>query len=79
MAVDLDTEGFEPVLELVGDGLTAVVRQNDAADVEADAAEGVDKAEGIVVVGDAEVAAALAAFNVVGGDGDDDLGLVLHF
>ena len=31
------------------------------------------------VVGDAEVAAALAALDVVGGDGDDDLGLVLHF
>ena len=79
VAVDLDAEGFEPVLELVGDGLAAVVCEDDTADVEADAAECVDQAEGVVVVGDAEVAAALAALDVVGGDGDDDLGLVLHF
>ena len=50
-----------------------------AADEKTDAAECVDKSERILVVGDAEVAAALVAFNIVGGNGDNDLRLVLHF
>ena len=52
---------------------------DDAADIQPDAAEGVDQAERIVLIGDAEVAAALRALDIVGRDGDDDFGLVLHF
>ena len=76
--VGLDAQRLEPLHELVGDGLAAVVRHDDAADIQPDAAEGVDQPQRVVLVGDAEVAAALAALDVVGGDGDDDLGHVLH-
>ena len=49
-----------------------------AAYVEPDALERVDEPQGVLVIGDAEVAAALGALHVVGGDDDDYLGLVLH-
>ena len=56
-----------------------MVRDDDAADVQPAALERVDQAQGVVVIGDAEVAAALVALDVVGRDGDDDLRVVLHF
>ena len=73
-----DAERLKALLELVGNGLTAVVRDDDAADIKPYPAERVDKAERIVLIGDAEVAAALAALDVVRGYGDDYLRLVLH-
>ena len=76
--VDRDTQGLQALFELVRDALSPVVGDDHAADEEPDAAEGVDQAERILVIGDAQVAAALAALNVVGRDGDDDLRLLLH-
>ena len=78
MQIGADAQHLEPLAEGIGDGLAAVVRDDDAADVQADAAEGVDQAQGVVLVGDAEVAAALRALDIIRGDGDDDLRLVLH-
>ena len=73
-----DAERLEPVLEFLRRRLTAVVRDDDAADIQSAALKGVDQAQRVVVIGDAEVAAALAALDVVGRDGDDDLRLVAH-
>ena len=78
VAVYADAERLEPVLEFLRRRLTAVVRDDDAADIEPAALKGVDQAQRVVVIGDAEVAAALAALDVVGRDGDDDLCLVAH-
>ena len=58
---------------------SAEVRDDDAAEIQPDVAEGVDEAQGVLVIGDAEVAAVLAALDIVGRDGDDYLRLVLHF
>ena len=78
VAVYADAEHLEPVLEFLRRRLTAVVRDDDAADIQSAALKGVDQAQRVVVIGDAEVAAALAALDVVGRDGDDDLCLVAH-
>ena len=78
VAVYADAEHLEPVLEFLRRRLTAVVCDDDAADIESAALKGVDQAQRVVVIGDAEVAAALAALDVVGRDGDDDLRLVAH-
>ena len=50
----------------------------DAAHEQAHALEGVDEAENVEVVGDAVVAAHLAADDVLRADDDDDLGLLLE-
>ena len=76
--VHADAERLEPALELFRRGLAAVVRDDDAADVQPAALECVDQAQGVVVVGDAEVAAALVALDIIRRDGDDDLRLVAH-
>ena len=57
-------------------GLVGVLRDDDAAHVEAQALEDVHEAQDLVVVGDAQVAADLALLDVVGVDGDDDLHLI---
>ena len=51
-------QGFQPLHEFVGDRLTAVMGHNDAADIQPDAAEGVDQAQRVVLIGDAKVPAA---------------------
>jgi len=58
--------------------LAVVLRDDDAADVEADGAEGVDQAHDVEIVGDAEIAAALVHLDVRGVDGDDDFRLILE-
>ena len=73
-----DAQGLQALDELVRNGLAPVVGDDHAADVKPDAPERVDQAQGVVVIGDAQVAPALAALNVVSGNGDDDLRLVLH-
>ena len=78
VAVDAHSEGFEALLEQLRRRLTAVVGDDHAADIQTDAAERVDKTQSVLVIGDAEVAATLVAFNVVCRDGDDYLRLVLH-
>ena len=79
VAIDLDAQSFEPLLEQLGRRLAAIVSDYHAADKETNAAECVDKAQRVLIVGDAEVAAALVAFDIVGGNGDNDLRFVLHF
>ena len=76
--IDAHVHGLQALAEDVGGLLAAVVRDADAAHVEADGAEGVYEPEGVLVVGDAEVPAALAALHVVGRDDYHYLRLVLH-
>ena len=78
VAVDLQSQLLETELELFRRALAAKMREHHAADVEPAAAERVDQAEGVLVIGDAEVAAALVALDVVRRDDDDDLRVVLH-
>ena len=79
VAVDLDAEALKPLLEQLRRRLTAVVGYDHAADEKADAAERVNEPESVFIIGYAEVAAALVALDIVGGNGDYDLRLVLHF
>ena len=74
-----DAQHLQPLLELVGHGLAPVMGDHHAADVQPDAPERVDQPQGVLVIGDAQVPPALVALDVVGGYGDDDLRLVLHF
>ncbi len=78
MPIGADAERLEPLHELVGDRLAAIVGHDDAADVQPDAAERVDQTQRVVLIGDAEITAALRTLDVVGTDRDDDLGDVLH-
>ena len=65
------------VLEQLRRMLSAVLGDDDAADIQPDGAEGVDQAHDVHVIGDAEIAAALVELDMLGADGNDDLCLVL--
>ena len=73
---DAQAEVGEAHDEGVRGGLSGVVRDDDRADVETAVAEGIDEAESVHVVGDAEVRAHLVLFDGDCGDDDDDLRLV---
>ena len=62
-------------LHLRGGG---VLGHTHAAHIQAHTLEGVDQAQHIQIVGDAVIAADLAAHNVLGADDDDDLRLILQ-
>ena len=78
VAVDLQAQGLELFLVRNSGGLVGEAGQNDASDVETVACEGVHKAEQILVIGDAEIAADLVLLDVGRVDRDDDFGLVLE-
>ena len=78
VAVDADAEALQTLLELLRHGLTAKVRDDDTAEVQPYAAERVDEAQSVLIIGDAEIAAVLTALNIIGGDGDYDLRHVAH-
>ena len=78
VAVDADAELLQTLLEFLRRALGAKMRDDNAANIQPAALERVDETQSVVVIGDAEVAAALAALNVVGRDRNDDLGVVLH-
>ena len=79
VAIVANAKRVETLDEGIRRVLPCVLRDAHAADIKPQRAERVNQAQAVVIIGDAEVAAALAALDVVGGDGDDDLGLVLHF
>ena len=80
VAVDADAELLEAFLHL-GGRLVVVrpLRDDDGTDVQAALAELVNLAQNLVVVGGSHVGADLAAREVLGVDGDDDLDLVGQF
>ena len=77
VTVDRDAQRLELALEVLG--LTVVISplgHDDAAHVEPVAAEGVDVAQQVVLVGDSQVRTDLVAGQVLGVDRHDDLDLV---
>ena len=73
MPAGFDPQALHPALEGVGGGLTGVLGDHHAAHQQALSPEGVDQAEHIHIVGDAQVAPDLVLLDVAGTDGDDDL------
>ena len=78
MAVGFDTLGIQPLFKGDGSGLSGPAGQHHGAHIQADAPEGVNQPQGVQVVGDAQVPADFAGFDVVGVDRDQDFFLVLH-
>ena len=76
--IDRHAERGQTLFEGVRSRLTGVLRDHDRADIQTDAAEGVDEAKHIHIIGDAEVGADLVLLDVAGRDDDDDLCVVLH-
>ena len=76
--VDLHAEILQLMLEEVGRVLPGVLRDDDGADVEADAAERIDQAHDVHIICDAEITAALVLLDVARADCDDDLRLLLQ-
>ncbi len=76
MAVHLQAQLFQLVLEGLHHRLAGVAGDDHRADEQAEAPEGVDEPQHILVIGDAQVAPDLVFHDVAGVDGDDDLGLV---
>ena len=75
VAVYLHAEALEPLLEHDRRVLLGKVGDAYAANVQAEIAEGVDQAEAVHVVGDAQIPAALVFLDIVGADHDHDLGV----
>jgi hypothetical protein len=75
---DAQAAAFEPAAELVGGGLAVVAGDDDGGDGDVAVVEIVDELHGVGVVGDAEIGAHFAAFDVAGVDAQDDFGLVLE-
>ncbi len=78
MTVDLETEVGQLFLKREDARLFAIARQHNASHVQPEAAERVDQAKHVQVIGDAEVAAHLVFLDVRGVDGNDDFRLVLE-
>ena len=73
-----DAQTVQPLFKGFHFGCGRVHGHADAAHEQPPLLEGVDEAQHVQVVGDAVVAAHLAAHDVFGADDDDDLGLVLQ-
>ena len=65
MLEDPDAEHFKTLDELLRGALLGIVGDDHAADVQTDAAEGIDQAQSIFVIGDAQIAAALGALDII--------------
>ncbi|CDA61464.1 uncharacterized protein BN513_01225 [Clostridium sp. CAG:169] len=77
MAVDLDAQRFQPLLKGNSDRLTLEAGHHNAADIQPKAAEDVDQAQNVDIIGDAQVAADFIFFNI--GSVDDHHHLHLFF
>ena len=75
MAITANAQRRQLSAEAIRARLAGVLRDDHAADVQTRAVERVRQAQHIVVVGDAQVSAALVLFNVVRVDDDDDFHL----
>ena len=73
MSVDTDSHVFKTVAEEIRALLAAVLRDDNAADIETVFFKGAFQAEYIIIVGDTKISADLVFFNVTGTDDDDDL------
>ena len=71
--VHRDTQVLQAALEGVGGGLPGVLSDDHAAHIQALGAEGVNEAQHVLVVGDAQIAPHLVLLNGGGSDGNDHL------
>ena len=78
MTVNLYAERVKSFRKVDRGGLILEMRNDNRSDVKPDAAEGVNQAEGVKVVCDAEVASYLVLFDVVCGNDDDYFRAVLE-
>ena len=78
MAEGADAQRLQAFLKRFDLGRGGVHRHADAAHKQPHALERVDQPQNVHIVGDAVVAAQLAADDILGIDGDDDLGLVFQ-
>ena len=78
MAVSLHAQGIQPLQEGIGGRLAGVPGQHHAAHIKLQLPEGVDEAQHVHIIGDAQVAPDLVALDVGGVDGDDHLHVVLE-
>ena len=76
--VDFDAKGFEPLLISDRFVLAGKPGQDDRGHVEAVGTVGVDEAQSIHIVGDAEVSPLFVLFDVAGVDDHDDFRVVLQ-
>ena len=72
-----DAELFEALAEVICSRLSGVLCDHDAADIEAAVLKGFLQTEGVIVVGDAEIAADLVLLDGICTDDNDDFRLVL--
>ena len=63
MQNDVDAQIFQLFLKLIRGDLPGILRDDDTADIQVDAAESVDQTQNIQIVGDAQVAADFILFN----------------
>ena len=78
MAIYLEAKSLQFLLVCYGIRLVFKAGEHHAADIKTIAAEGVYQTQDVHIVSDAQITAALALFDVVSVDGDDDFRLVLE-
>ena len=71
-----NAECIQTIAEDVGSGLTGILRDNHGRDSKTVAAEQVDQAQDVLVIGNAQVATGLVLLDMVCIDCDDDLDVV---
>ena len=71
--------GIQPLLKGDGGRLPRPAREDNGTDIQPDAAEGINQAQGILVIGDAQIAADFAGLDIVGIDCNKDLFFIFHF
>ena len=78
MQIDSDAHLFQLALEVINRCHRNILSDDDAADIQTDAGKGINESQHVLVIGDAQVAAQLALFNVMSIDYDYYLNLVSH-
>ena len=71
-----NAERIQTIAEDVGSGLTGILRDNHGRDSKTVAAEQVDQAQDVLVIGNAKVATGLVLLDMVCIDCDDDLNII---
>ena len=71
-----NAERVKTITEDVGSGLTGILRDNHGRDSKTVAAEQVDQAQNVLVIGNAQVATGLVLLDMVRIDRDDDLDVI---
>ena len=71
-----NAECIQTIAEDVGSGLTGILRDNHGRDSKTIAAEQVDQAQDVLVIGNAQVATGLVLLDMVCIDCDDDLNII---